>query len=84
MLVHSRIYYVLGDNVVSDHQWQAWANELAALQAEHPEPIGFYDKEFAGWDGSSGYDLPLKDEWVINKTAHVLRLYGRAECSELV
>ena len=32
MLVHSCIYYELNTNVVSDHKWQEWANELTSLQ----------------------------------------------------
>lgn len=72
MLVHSFIYYVLNDSVVSDHQWQRWADELVQLQKEYPEPIGFYDKEFADWDASSGYHLP-KDGWVSGEALWLLR-----------
>jgi hypothetical protein len=59
MLVHSYIYYRLDTQVVSDHQWQAWADELATLPlfCETPD-IGFYDDAFSGWDGSTGYHLP--------------------------
>ena len=67
MLVHSYIYYELDDNIVSDHKWQKWADELVKLQIEHPADIGFYDKEFKGWTGAGGSHLPLREQWVMNK-----------------
>ena len=76
MLVHSYIYYKLGDNIVSDHQWQQWADELVVLQNKYPHPVGFYDVVFASWDGSTGYHLP-HDEWVVNKANYILRLCNK-------
>lgn len=62
MLVHSYLYYVLDSPVISDDKWQQWADELTALQL-HEKQIGFYDEEFADWDGSTGMHLP-KDDWI--------------------
>ena len=62
MLVHSYLYYVLDSPVISDDKWQQWADELTALQLQEKQ-IGFYDEEFADWDGSTGMHLP-KDEWI--------------------
>ena len=76
MLVHSYIYYRLDETIVSDHQWQTWADELVALQYEYPHPVGFYDIVFASWDGSTVYHLP-HDEWVVNKANYILRLCNR-------
>jgi len=75
MLVHSCIYYELDDNIVSDHQWQAWADELEQLQKKHPEHlnIGFYDNYFVDWDGATGAHLPHRDSWVYNKALLLLR-----------
>lgn len=75
MLVHSCIYYELDDNIVSDHKWQDWANELERLQKKHPEHLemGFYDKYFLDWDGSTGGHLPHRDSWVYNKALQLLR-----------
>ena len=70
MLVHSYIYYHLHDNIVSDHEWQDWANELRDLQKEHGELWGYYDADFKDWNGSSGFQLPT-DEHV---HTHALRL----------
>lgn len=64
MLVHSFIYYWLDDNIVSDHKWQEWADELARLQSTHGTEWGYHDEDFAEWDGSSGafltFDLATK------------------------
>ena len=73
MLIHSYAYYQIGDSIVSDHDWQRWADELVTLQRDHPAPIGFYDAEFADWDGSTGFHLP-QDEWVREKTTHIRTL----------
>ena len=74
MLVHSRIYYLMDENIVSDDQWQKWANELADLQNKYPQhcKINFFDREFATWNGDSGAFLPLKDPYVVNKTQQVI------------
>lgn len=78
MLVHSFIYYTLDDNLVSDHQWQRWADELVLLQARHPEPIGFYDEVFADWDASTGCHLP-DDGWVRDKALRLLNYRDRMQ-----
>lgn len=72
MLLHSCIYYVFDDSLVDDNVWQKWANELRDLQVEYGSEIGYYDKEFADWDGSSGVFLPLKEEWVLRKARQLL------------
>jgi NAD-dependent DNA ligase len=76
MLVHSRLYYELDHTEVDDHTWQRWADELRQLQNENPDArqIGFFDEEFSGWTGDSGYHLPLKDPRVVAMT---LRAYGK-------
>ena len=35
MLVHSCLYYELNENIVDDHTWQKWADELEVLQREN-------------------------------------------------
>lgn len=74
MLVHSYIYYFIGDSIISDRKWQKFANELVELQKKKTE-IGWYDKEFADWNGSTGMHLP-RDEWVVNKAIQLIRIRG--------
>lgn len=73
MLVHSYIYYELNDNMVSDEQWQKWAEELRFLQETYPQhkKINFFDREFSDWTGDTGAFLPLNNEYVINKSLQV-------------
>jgi hypothetical protein len=76
MLIHSCIYYVLDDNIVSDHKWQAWAFELAKLQDENPSEckLNFFDEYFVGWTGATGGShLPLKNGWVYRKAQWLLQ-----------
>ena len=73
MLIHSHLYYRMDAPIISDGDWQRLADELAQLQRQHPEPIGFYDTEFADWDGSTGMHLP-GDAWVIEKADLVRRI----------
>lgn len=77
MLVHSYAYYELDRPIVSDATWQRWADELAALQLVEDCDIGFYDPEFADWDGSTGMHLP-RDGWVHGMTMHLLALHDAA------
>ena len=73
LLIHSYIYYVLDSNLITDHQWQDWANELTKLQQTYPQycKLNWYDKEFVDWNGSTGCHLPT-DGWVKKKA---LQLY---------
>lgn len=72
ILVHSYLYYELDDPIISDHQWQLWANELRDLQAVYGYQIGFYDNEFKDWTGATGYHLP--------KPAHIQTKARRLLC----
>ena len=76
MLVHSCIYYELNDNIITDHKWQEWADELEKLQREHPEccDIGFFDWEFRDWDGATGNHLPHRHPWVHAKAHYLINL----------
>lgn len=75
MLIHSCLYYDMDTNIVSDDQWQHWADELEKLQKENPGliEIGFYDKYFRDWDGATGSHLPHRDKWVYNKALKMIR-----------
>ena len=73
MLIHSYIYYHLDTNIISDHQWQDWADELTEMQSQYPQltNIGFYDKGFSDWNGSTGMHLPV-DGWIRDKAQRLL------------
>ena len=81
MLIHSSIYYEMNQNVVDDHTWQKWADELQVLQETYPEhmKIGFYDWEFQDWTGATGDHLPHKDPWVYSKALQLLKYHDSNE-----
>ena len=85
VLVHSIIYYELDDCIISDHQWQDWADELAKLQQQYPD-IAFdcpWAEEFEDFDGSSGFNLPLDDPWGLRKARYLIALNARMKGEKL-
>lgn len=74
ILVHSLLYYELDVNLVSDAQWAAWGVELAKLQEEHPKEAEsvIFAEAFRGFDGSTGYHLPFRDQQIMNIAARLL------------
>lgn len=77
VLVHSVIYYNMDDNIISDRQWSEWAMELAKLQKQYPDisKTCWRAEDFEGFEGSSGYDLPLDDPWAVVQARYLLRLH---------
>lgn len=75
ILVHSAIYYVYDDNIIPDDQFDSWSYELVKLMKENPDAYSDrFDKEFKDWDGSTGYDLPIRDPWVQSTAQYILNL----------
>lgn len=77
MFVHSHLYYNLDHNIISDAQFDYWAKELAQLQQDYPGNLGFYDKHFKNWNGSTGFHLKvptmyriLADSLFLNKDTY--------------
>lgn len=82
VLIHSIIYYRLNTNIVSDFQYDKFAKKLKALQDKYPElskAVPEYNKEFEGWDGCSGYNLPLGDIWGYSKAQWLVKEFGNKE-----
>lgn len=75
MLIHCFLYYHLDVSLIDDHTWQAWADELVKLQAEHGWEFGFYDEAFSDWDASTGFHMPVDDD--IRRVAN--RLLAQAD-----
>lgn len=75
VLVHSVLYYSMGDSVVPDYQFDNWAKELAGLQKTHPEAserVYYHRDAFADFTGETGFDLPLTDEGAIRAAERIL------------
>lgn len=75
ILVHSCIYYALNKNIISDATWDKWARELVQLQKDYPKIAQevIWAKDFEDFDGSTGFDLPIHDEWVMMKAKQLCR-----------
>lgn len=69
----------MDDNLISDHTWAEWAKELYDLQEQYPEIADecIYAKAFSEFDPSTGYNLPLNDQWANRKARQLLDYRNR-------
>lgn len=75
VLIHSLLYYDCDVTVVSDRQWQEWAQELVKLQTDNPEiaeQVIFADA-FRNFDASSGFDLPYRDGQIVRAAIRLIQ-----------
>jgi NAD-dependent DNA ligase adenylation domain len=79
LIVHSFGYYRMNDNIVSDHTFDRWSNELVELQRDYPEIAKEVDlwEYFEDWDGSTGYHLPTHLPWVADVWEKIKRYHRR-------
>lgn len=76
VLVHSILYYRLGESIISDHIFDSWARELAKLQQDNPklsENIPYMREAFWDYTGETGYYLPLTDERATKVALDILK-----------
>lgn len=80
-VIHSAIYYVLNDNIISDNEWSERAKELVKLQEQYPDVASqvVYADEFKDFDGSTGFNLP-KDDRVMAKAQYLLMIRSKRRC----
>lgn len=76
ILVHSCIYYNFDRNLISDHRWNEWSRELVELQEKYPLIASRVDyaQAFEGFDGSTGFDLPIRNFEIMNKAQYLLNM----------
>lgn len=75
VMIHSCIYYVLDQNIISDDLWDKWAKELQELMKKNPDAYSDrFDYAFKDWDASSGFDLPIRDPWILSKAQYLLNI----------
>lgn len=79
ILVHSFLYYNRDITLIEDRQWDKWAKELVQLQKDNPELSNkvIYAEAFKDFDGTSGFDLPYKDDRIVKIAMGLLNLRGR-------
>lgn len=73
ILVNSYLYYELGISLISDGQFDALSIELVTLNKEYPSLAGegLFAKEFKDFDGSTGFNLDYKQDWVKKKALKI-------------
>lgn len=63
IVLHSYVYYKLGESLVPDSVFDRVSRDLVILQKDHPEDslaVDFYLDYFKDWDGSTGFDIPFQ------------------------
>jgi hypothetical protein len=76
ILIHSKLYYDMDTNLITDRQFDEWGRELVQLQKDNPEIAKriCFAEAFKDWDASTGAFLPLQDPWVIRKAQQLLNI----------
>ena len=84
ILVHSCIYYDLDLNLVSDAKWAEWGSELVELQKAHPHIASqvIFADAFKDFDASTGFNLPYRDEQIVNIAYRLLLGEKSAETAD--
>lgn len=79
IIIHSFIYYELGENLISDQTFDAWGKELGNLIQEHPECLDELEHgyEFRDYTGGTGYHLNFKNPRVVSKALHLFLHSGK-------
>ena len=77
ILIHSIIYYRLGDSIWTDDRWNNKARELQKLVEAYPEEFkqSLLYEEFKGFSWVSGYDLPLYNTGYTEKALWLLEYH---------
>lgn len=85
MLIHSYLYYGTDTQVIDDHTWTQWAQQLARLQRKYGWRIGFYDRLFKDWNGSTGHHLPTNAgvDYNVVRVAERMLAYSQSCTEEL-
>lgn len=76
ILAHSYLYYHRNTNIISDHKWQEFAENLVVLQRQFPSIAKkvIYAEAFEDFDASTGFHLPYMDERIMNSGERLLRI----------
>ena len=79
LLVHSCIYYEFNQSIVDDVTWVKWAIELEQLQTAYPAIADKVEwaEVFKDFDHSTGYNLPVRDPWVMRKARQIMIWHER-------
>jgi len=81
ILVHSCIYYRFNSSLIDDATFDKFAKELVSLQKKYPKYAKKvrYSEAFEGFEGSTGYRLPMGDINIVSKAEQLLRYANNKE-----
>lgn len=79
ILIHSKLYYDMNTNLITNRQFDEWGRELVQLQRDNPDIAKriCFAEAFKDWDASTGAFLPLQDPRVIRKAQQLLNIAGQ-------
>lgn len=77
IMIHSHIYYLYNNNVISDYQYDKYSKELAELLKKHRDIAKEHElyEKFKDFDGSTGYHLVDMDGVWATRALVVLTVY---------
>ena len=81
-LVHSFIYYKLGESIISDNQFDLICNEVLQLTKKNPEIISIPYKEIIATSLSneaSGFNIKKYPDEIVSSSLHLLYQYSFKE-----
>lgn len=76
LALHATIYYVYDTNIIPDHVYDGFSEDLVKLQAEYPDlskEVELYEA-FKDFDGSTGFHLTSQLDFH-QKALHMIRLH---------
>lgn len=79
VLVHSILYYQMGEPILTDLEFDRRAKLLAQLQKDHPAAssrVLYHYEGFKDFTGETGYHLPLADYRAILTARRLWTLYN--------
>ena len=81
ILLHSYLYYHLDSPRITDQLFDKWSLELVALRKDNPTEYSqsVFLKEFEGFDGSTGMDLPYVNDFNIRIGSRIDSIIRKTE-----
>jgi hypothetical protein len=86
VLIHSCLYYKMDSPILDDKQYDAMARKLDAMHKCYPEiaETCVYQEAFKDFSPATGFDLPLDDEWVVDKAFYLYRATKMIQIQEKI
>lgn len=75
ILVHSHLYFLKNEELVTNETFDRWKSQLIDAQNKFNHEctlnleleVNFFDSAFKDWDGKNSKNLPIWDKWVTDR-----------------